>query len=240
MATYREIAYDIQSSLKKNFDDTDIDIPQIVYWIQLVGNAIRHQDYLDTESTSYLSIWTSIPVSLDAATGRQYIDLPVGIMDFPFDKGIQYITYNYETGCCCAGPNWAQVFFQPTIPSKAWRLYADEYEKPSTKNPYFYRVTMMNGTAVNRVYFLGTECINFTDVEIGLLPTLTAGDVCDLDDIVPVPDEKMPILIQQILQLGRFVNFQPEERINDGSDTAKAVVNNVPDINPNTNQPQQQ
>lgn len=240
MASYRYIAYDIQKSLKKNFDDADVLLPQIVYWIQVVANALRHRDYLETSSTSYLSTWSSIPVLADPSNGRPYIELPKNIMDFPFDEGIQYITYNYDTGCCCAGPNWAQVTFSPTTPKDAWRLFQDEYEKPTSKNPYFYRVTMVNGVSVNRVYFLGIDCVKISDVEIGLLTTLDATDVCDLDDDVPVPDEKIPDLIQQVLQLGRFVSFMPEERVNSGGDEAKATVNNVPNINPEqAQQPQQ-
>lgn len=230
MATYRYTAYSIQESLKQVFDNADVLLPQIVFWIQVVANNLRYRDYEASESSTYLSVFSSVPILYDSK-GRPYFDLPGTIMDFDFDKGIQYITYNYDTGCCCTGPNWAQVQFEPTKPIIARRLYWDEYEKPTSKAPYFYRVAeKVDNATVDRVYLLGTECIKVSDVEVGLLLALDPAGVCDLDDQIPVSDEMISIIIQEVLQLGRWVTMMPTERVNDGTDDSKGATNNVPKI----------
>tara|TARA_R110002020_G_scaffold148779_5_gene324849 strand:- start:17343 stop:18080 length:738 start_codon:yes stop_codon:yes gene_type:complete len=222
MATYRYVAKDIQTSMKKAFDDADVRLTQILYWVQVIANRLRYEGYLETESGLYLSTFTEVTILTDTK-GRQYFDLPSQIMDLPFEKGIKYITYNYDTGCCCTGANFAQVYFQPTNVSSVHRLYLDEYEKPTTSNPYFYRLgDKYNGVAVNRVYLVGTECIDVKDVEIGLLLSLDPAAVCSLDDVIPLPDEKIEGLMKEVLQLGRFVMMMPEERVNQGADESSA------------------
>jgi hypothetical protein len=69
-----------------------------------------------------------------------------------------------------------------------------------------------------------------------LLTALNPADVCDLDDEIPVSDELIFVLIQEVLQLARFVTFIPSERVNDGADDSKAVVNNVPNFTPTDEQ----
>lgn len=237
--TYRYVAYDIQTTLKKNFDQADILLPQILYWIQVVANNIRARHYEETNTDAFLSTFSSVSVQVDGK-GRPYIDLPSQIMDLSNDRGVSYITYNHDSGCCCSGPAFAQVFFQPTKAAAAHRLYGDEYEKPSPQNPYFYRVgEKVDNVSVNRLYFLGLECIKPIDVEIGLMCSLNPSMVCDIDDEVPLPDELISVLITEVLQLGRFVTFMPEERVNEGGDNAKATVNNVPDIQAQDQQQQQ-
>lgn len=227
MATYRYIAYDALTNLKVMFDDSDIRIPQIIWWIQVISNKLRSDDYQANNTGNYISTYSSVAVSVDSK-GRPYFDLPVQILSMANERGIVYITYNEET-CCCEGPAWAQVTFSDTTPAKAKRLYMDEYEKPSPKNPYFYRIgDKIDGVSVNRVYLLGIECIKVTDVEIGIISELDPSQVCDLDDEIPLSPELVVVLQQELLKLGRFIKMVPEERVNDGSDTAKGTTVGVP------------
>ena len=95
----------------------------------------------------------------------------------------------------------------------------DKYTTPSAKNPYFYRVGgKSNGVDVNRVYLLGLECIDVSDLEIAIKSSLNPKDICSLDDELPVPDELIQDLITEVLQLGRFVMMIPEELENTGED----------------------
>jgi len=218
MATYRYVAHDIQKSLKKAFDDADVRLAQVVYWIQVVANRIRVDQEQKTGSGLFVSTFSSVPVSVDEKS-RQYVDLPKSIMDLPNEGGVEFITYNYDTGCCCSGPNFAHTPFQPTTISKSHRLYMDKYEKPTPKNPYFYRVgDRVDNVNVDRLYFLGTECIILQDVELGLKTSLSPTDICSLDEQVPIPDERVEELMKTVLELGRWVTLMPEERINQGSD----------------------
>jgi hypothetical protein len=218
MATYRFVAYDIQTSLKKQFDDSDLRLNQIIYWIQVVANRLRVDQLSKTDSGLYTSTFSSVPVQMDSK-GRKYIDLPGSIMDLTDERGIVYITYNHETGNCCSGPAFAYTQFSPTTPSKSRLLNWSTYLKPSTTNPYFYRIgDKIDGENVDRVYFLGLECINISDVEIGLKCSLDPSSVCELDEQIPVPDERIEELMKAVLELGRWVTLLPNERINQGSD----------------------
>ena len=55
------------------------------------------------------------------------------------------------------------VKFTRTSPTKMQRLYFRDEETPSPDNPYFYRLN-------DRIYLLGVEQINITEVEVGLIP----------------------------------------------------------------------
>lgn len=224
MATYRYVGKDIQTSLNKAFDDADIRLPQIIYWIQIVANRLRKEEYDLTETGQFLSTFSSVSVSKDIKD-RAYFDLPTPIMDLPNEGGIRYITYNYDSGCCCSGATFAQVFFQPTSVEKVHALYMDEYEKPSPKNPYFYVVgDKVDTVDVNRVYLVGVDCIHIKDVEIGILSSLDPSAVCNLDDEIPLPDERIEELTKTVIDIGRFAILMPEERVNQGSDESNEKI----------------
>ncbi len=215
--TYRIVCYDILKSLNAVFDDADIRINQVLYWVLVDVNRLIVDQYRKTQTGQFLSTFSPVAVSRDEK-GRQYFDLPMIIVDLPNERGIDYITYNEETGCCCDGDTFSQIFFQPTTPSKSHRLYRDEYEKPSSKNPYFYRVgNMHNGVKVNRIYLIGTDCIELKDVEIALITTLDPKTICNLDEEIPLPNERIEEVMKNVLEIGRFVMMMPKERTNDGS-----------------------
>lgn len=218
--TYRYVVYDLQKSFNAGFDDADFTFNQILYWVQVVANKMRVQHNAITNSDLYTSTFSSIPVQTDP-NGRKYIDLPIQIMDLPDNSGIIYITYNVET-CKCSGPTFAQVWFQATTVGRVQHLYLDEYTKPSTSNPYFYRIgDRVDGVKVNRIYFVGLECINIEDVEVAIKASLDPSLVCNIDDEIPLPDELIQDLMMQVLQLGRFVLLMPSEVTNDGEDTSE-------------------
>jgi hypothetical protein len=229
MATYRFVAYDIEKNLKKTFDDADITLPQIIYWIQVVANRIRQQIYLLNNTDLFTSTFSSVKVKKDAK-GRPYIDLPVQIMNLPNNAGIVYITYNEKT-CCCIGPPFAQKVFQSTNITEMITLFGGEYTQPSPSNPYFYRVgEKIDGVKVNRIYLVGIECIDVKDVEIAVLGTLNPSTVCDLDEELPIPDDRIQELIMEVLTLGRFVSMIPEETVNQGEDVAQPITPQVPKL----------
>jgi len=233
MASYRHVSYDILTSYKKTYDDSDLSLTQVLYWINVVVSRLRKENEKEFAEGKFLTVFCAVPVQLSDCKKRKYIDLPIDIADLDDSKGVQYITYNYETGCCCSGANFAQVIFQPTQPIKAFRLMGDEYEKPTPKNPYFYRVTGEEGCEnVNKIYFLGLECIDVTDVEIGVICNVDAGTVCDLDSQVPLPDHLLEELIPRVLNLGRFLLIAPQENVNEGSDLTNRFQQNTPVTKP--------
>jgi hypothetical protein len=218
--TYRYVVYDLQKSFNASFDDADFTFNQILYWVQVFANKIRVQQNNITNSDLFTSTFSSIPVQVDS-NDRQYIDLPVQIMDLPNNAGVVYMTYNIDT-CKCSGPAFAQVWFQPVSLGRIQGLYLDEYTKPSVKNPYFYRIAdKVDGVKVNRIYLLGTECIKVNDIEIAVKASLDPRATCDIDEDIPLPDEMIADLMMQVLQLGRFVMMMPSETLNDGQDDSE-------------------
>lgn len=236
--TYRFVSKDLLTTFKKTFDDKDISLMQVIYWIQIVANRLRRSHMERHDTGLFLSVFSPIKIQQDSKLkDRKFIDIPKTIIDLDNEKGVSYITYNFETNCCCEGPAFSQVFFQPTTPQKSWILQLSPFTKAKPDRPYFYRIgdTVSDGVTdvkVNRIYFLGIECVDVKDVEIGLMIGLDPTDVCDLDEEVPVPDSLMQTLITEVLSLGRFAFLIPKERINDGSDNAipsqQAAVTNPP------------
>ena len=236
MSSYRYVAYDLEKSLKKTFDDSEIAFGQIVYWVMVVANKLRAQHYLSTNTDLFTSTYSSVPIHKDVK-GRKYIDLPTQMIDLPFQKGMKYICYNIDQETEENGYSFAQVFFQPTFTGQVQHLYLDEYTKPSHTNPYFYRIGQnVDNVSVDRLYLIGIENLPITDVEVAMLSTLNPNFLPNLDDEIPLPDELVLDLMTQILNLGRMILMIPDERKNDGSDETK--VGNLP--NPQMQQQQQQ
>jgi hypothetical protein len=222
--TYRYVVYDLQKSFNQAFDDADITFNQILYWVAVVANRIRVQHNAVTNSDLFTSTFYPVEVLTDDL-GRQYIDLPTQIMDLPNNSGIVYITYNEET-CKCAGPTFAQVWFQGTNVGEVQHIYLDEYTKPKPSAPYFYRIAhRINDVSVNRIYLLGLECIDVESVEIAVKASIDPKKICNLDEEIPIPDERVQELINEVLKLGKFIMLLPSEMVNDGSDEGK--VENV-------------
>jgi hypothetical protein len=215
--TYRYAIYDIEKSLKKNFDDADITLNQILYWVMVVANKIRASHNKNQKTDLFTSTYCPLEVKKDSK-GRKYIDLPVHVMDLPNNGGIVYVAYDIDS-CSCATPAFAQTEFEPVNVGEVKHLYMDEYTKPSSKQPYFYRLgDKVNGVSVNRLYLLGIECVEVESLEVAVKSTLDPKSLCDLDEEIPIPNELMQDLITEVLQLGRFVMMIPEERVNLGED----------------------
>jgi hypothetical protein len=193
--TYRYVVYDIEKTLKKNFDYAYITLNQILYWVMGVANKIRLQHTLDTNTDMFTSTYCPVVIEEDEK-GRKYIDIPASIMYLQNNAGVVSMSYNVDTNCC-SGPAFAQTFFQAVNYGEVQHIYLDEYEKPTAKNPYFYRVgDKVNGVDVNRLYLLGLECVDVVDLEIAVKKSL----------------------IMEVLELGRFGMMIPEERVNVGDD----------------------
>lgn len=218
--TYRYVVYDLQKNFNATFDDADFTFNQVLYWVMVVANRIRIQQVIATNSDLFTSTFNNVAVNSDSK-GRKYIDLPTQVMDLPNNAGVIYITYNEDT-CKCEGPAFSQVWFQPVNIGSIQNLYGDEYTKPSSKNPYFYRVGHeIDGVGVNRLYLLGIECVPVNDVEIAIRSSLDPKKLCNIDEEIPLPDEMIQDLMMQVLQLGRFIMLMPKENVNEGTDNAE-------------------
>jgi len=95
------------------------------------------------------------------------------------------------------------------------------------------------------VYFLGVERISLDSVEVGLFSTFDPTTPPNLDEEFNFPNELIPVLQRQVLDIGRFVLQIPAERINDAnmdygaSNIPKTKLISVNDPSLMAQQPQQ-
>ena len=205
--TWRNVVYDLWTNLKQAFDDADITLYHVQYWVSVHATKLLSQHIDKRDSGAFLTVYNNVHFLVDSDNGRKYIQLPANIIDYDKDGGIEYISYGACIDDCT--PAFTSVTFSRTSPAASRVLYYTEDEKPSPSNPYFYRVG-------DRVYLLGLECVNPCGLELGLYLTLSP-DICDLDEEMTLPEELIPVLIRQVLDLGRFVMAMPTDRINEGS-----------------------
>lgn len=219
--TYRYLVWDILTILKKDDNSSDIGELQVVFWINTIANRLRQQRIVKSPTGRYLNIFTGVTVQTSLTStnpnlvkNRKYIDLPKSVYDIMYEKGINYICHTQDGSC---PPEFMNVYFQPTSPSRAQRLKFSPYEEPSPKNPYFYRVH-------DKIYFLGIESVNVRSLEIGLYTTLDLRtNLINLDDEVDLTEEHIAMLRSEILQLGSFSSAFPKDDKNDGENETQAI-----------------
>ncbi len=236
----RHIVDEVAVTLKQTFDDKIIQRSQIAYWVLLVGNTLKSQHIQKRDSGAFLSTFTNIPLLTSATSvdrnlikDRKYFILPETIYSFDKDKGIEYICYVSDGGPYCP-PQFSVQTFSRTTPKIAERLYYTKYEKPSPKNPYFYRIG-------SYIYTLGLENVDVKFLEIGLYTALDPLLKIDIDQVFDFPDELMTQLRRNVVDLAKYSYIFPQERTNDGeSSTADKQLNVPKTVSVNDNAQDQQ
>ena len=219
MSTLRYIAHSIQTQLKQNTVTSDISLIHIGYWVGVVANNLRYQNIKKNPTGGYLDVYQDVPVTILNATtnpnqiaGRKYIELPKLIYDLENDEGINFIRYSFQ-----GNRGFEIVPFQHTSPDKAYRLNFSNYEKPSAKNPYWYRIH-------EYIYFLGVDNTTIKNVELGIYSTLdTRVNLINTDIELDLTEDQLILLHYQVLSLGRFMLSIPKDRISDSTDTNVAI-----------------
>lgn len=234
----RHVIDDIAVTLKQTFDDKAIQRSQIAYWILLIGNTLKSQHILKRDSGAFVSTFTNIPLLLSTNSvdrnlvkDRKYFVLPETIYDFDNDRAIEYMCYVSDGGPHCP-PQFTRQTFTRTSPKLAERLYYSRYEKPSPKNPYFYRIG-------NYIYTLGLENVDVKFLEVGLYTALDPLTKINIDEYFDFPDELMTILRRNVIDLAKYSYVFPQERANDGENTTADKQINVPksvSVNDNSGQ----
>jgi hypothetical protein len=226
--TIRMVVYDLLGDLKQVYSEAVLSPFKVFYWVMVFADRLRKQHVEKLDSGAYVYKFDDIAVEVEPTTGRNRFELPAAIYDFDEDNGIDYITY--QNAWDLSLPMFASITFTRTTPAKAARLYFREEERPTPANPYFYRQNKY-------IYLLGTEEINITKVEAGLKTSLASAALdTDIDAPFDFPQDLIPVLKRQILDIGRFVMQIPADLINDGAafdskqfPTQKIVSVNDPD-----------
>lgn len=205
MATYRYLVYDISSILKQNSATSQIELSQITFWVQTISNTIASQEIVTKGTGKYLEFFTNIPIQINAL-GRKYIDLPKSIFDIQNEGAVSVMSFSQD-GTCPA--EWLLNPWQRTNADRAWRLELTEYEKPSPSNVYFYR-------SGEQIYILGIETVPIPTCEGAFYTSFNMRtNTINLDDQIPLSDEQINLVRQEVLKLGTFMLAQPGEQVND-------------------------
>ena len=109
-------------------------------------------------------------------------------------------------------PAFVQTFFQFVQAAEAHRLYYSQYEKPTPKNPYAYRMN-------SRLYLLGTETISLKTLEIALYAALDPRITqYNLDADSGLNEEQVHQVQLEVLNMGRWTLSIPSYREETGTD----------------------
>lgn len=214
-ATLRYIVFDILRDFKQRHANADISEFQILYWVLVHADRLRKLHIQKISSGEYLSIF-DVSVAIDA-NNRKYITVPERIYDFDLDRGISFITYEQiytdgSGGIVDGLPQFSTITFGRTTPATAKRLSYRTEETPSEDNPYFYRIGDL-------IYFIGVEDVTMDNVEVGIYSTLDPTDVTlDIDQSFDFPQDLIPTLKRQVLDLGIWALQVPKDLKNDGVD----------------------
>ena len=216
--TYRFVANDVLTTLKKIGDDRIITMAHVVYYIQVVANRLNTLSARKKrgDQGKYKTVFAPVLVKLDTVGDRKYIDLPSGILTLNYEGGVDYLSYNEDT-CCCSGPAFATKTFSRTTPAAIQILKRNPYTNPSPSKPYFYRIG-------ERIYLVGLECISVQDVEICVLTSLDPTTTCDLDDEVEVGSHVLQTLRAEVMNMFRAPLVLPSDRVNDGNDSGAEII----------------
>jgi hypothetical protein len=208
-STIRMVVFDLLGDLKQVYSGAALTPFKVFYWVMVHADRLRKLHIEKIDSGAYVYRFDNIPVLVDSITGRNYFELPAAIYDFDKDDGIDYIIYPPEIDLSL--PTFASGNFVRTSVAKVQRLYFREEERPSPANPYFYRQNKY-------IYLLGVEEINLTSVEAGLKTSLAPAALdTDIDAAFDFPQDLIPVLKRQILDLGRFILQIPADLVNDGA-----------------------
>jgi hypothetical protein len=205
---WREVILSTWTDLKSNFKDADIQLYQVLYWTVTVCDRLKSQHIAKAPDGFGLHEFDRIPVHIENYSNRKYFELPEVVYDFPDDKGLDFVSYDYYVDEC--NPPFTSVTFTRTSPTKARRLYYNEEEKPTPQNPYWYRIK-------DKVYLLGVGNIDLLTVDIGLYGAFNIRNV-RLDDECEFPQELLAVAIPQVYSLGRWTMQVPKDLENSGSD----------------------
>lgn len=203
---YREVVDDILSGLKQLIDDSDITRAQVVYWMHMSGNRFKQQHLNKTKDNQYLNYFSNIDVVGNGFD--KHLLIPAPIYDLANEGAIGFISYNatYTQGTRDVK---TAIQFTPTRVESMRRLYYRDEERPTPSNPYYYLLD-------NHVRFLGVENIMMTGVQAGIFTGFNPITSVNLDDEFRFPLHLIPLLKQEIINMGRLVMLTPDNLTNDG------------------------
>jgi len=211
----RSVVDELLISMQQVLKGSKVTPIQMAYWVTVTADRLKSQHLVKRRTSQFIETFADIPIQLaednsvkNAIKGRKYAEVPQGFYNFDLDRGINYVAfYNDDPDC---RPEFAYQLMNRTSQVEAHHLYSNKHEMPSVKNAYWY----VNGSIMT---FLGLEETTVDTVEMGIFTTFASVGEIDIDGEFNFPQELMPILQKQVIDLGRFVMMIPKDRLNDGN-----------------------
>lgn len=233
MVSIRVIRDDIKMSGGQMFDDQKVSDAQIEYWIiahaDLLSKKHIENQGVHEQKRSGLFLKTFVrDIALDDDGDftdgnplcRKYITLPRSIYDIEMDGGVDYMCYYVSGECDGCPPRFIKTTFSRTTPMLLSIRGKTQYEKPSPKNPYWYREE-------DRLWLIGIESVPLSilsKVEVGLLTTLPDVINIDIDEPLRFPAELLPVLKRYVIDMLRINMGLPGTKLrNDGTEVPPAA-----------------
>lgn len=212
MSTYRQMAYALQMHTKQDFDDSDMTIPLIVYWIKLVEvnlfvNRIKKQNHT-ADISNYLHEFSKVP--LTKAENKGYIlEIPDFISQLPDGKEIFKVMISHSR---CEVP----ILVSRTTAGRISLLSIRKITSPSPTNPYFY-YSIIDKKRVLRFY--GLDCLEGVKVDF-YARMATADTTEDIDSEIQLPADLHKVLYYEVYNLLKGGFIKPRDNRNDGVDAS--------------------
>lgn len=217
----RDVVNGLLTDLQQVIKDSKISPVSVAYWVTMLGDRLKSQHIVKRDTQQFLTIFPDITVQTatdnsvkNAVKGRKYITIPASFYSLDFDKGIDFVSYYNDDPDC--RPEFTYMQMTRTRAQEVYQLYENRHEKPSLKNPYWY-------IAGNIMAFPGIENTPVNRIEMGIYTTFDPVNTVDIDAPFEFPQELMPILQKQVIDLGRFVMMIPKERVSDGDNEVVGV-----------------
>lgn len=212
MSTYREMAFALQTHAKLDFDDTDITIPLILYWIRVVEQRLSISRLKKNFVTNY-RVAEFIKVPIVTYNGDKALFLPEVITNLGGGKEIHVILL-YSKGCI------NPIKVQRTYPGRLALLNSTTFTKPSETNPYYYIVEILKDGVVTRMLrFFGIDCLEGVHLDIYATALFVDG-YGDLDATIGLDADLLQVLYLEVYNLVKAGFVTPRDNKNDGKDTS--------------------
>jgi hypothetical protein len=241
METLRTIADDLLLTAKQEFDDRKISLMQMRYWVLIAADRLLSQriEKQGTETQGRSGRWMTtfvltiqennhVEPNVNTICGR-YVNLPEDVYDYQNDRGIDYMITYAGDGCDGCPPGF-EIQFTRTTPRLMGARGSTAYEKPSVRNPKWYREQ-------NRLWLLGHETVPLSvigKVQVGLLCTLPDVNEARLDEPLNFPKERIDLLCRQVLDRIRLDISMPNTKLrNDGTEGPPVVMPGRPNTSVN-------
>lgn len=226
MPTYADIALNVLTLAGYDHDDANRNLEGALFALEMAIDTVKRQRIekevnsgSGSRGVTDMACTYIVPIQTENyVNGRAYFKLPSDVYDIKLNGGIEYIAYHDSSGC---RENLIGKHFTLCTPSELDMLQNSPVQRPSERNPYYYRARINTGAGGcdDRVWLIGISP-NISSVEILIYLTSGLSDAqFDPNQEVNLPADMIGLVTKMMLDMERWAMMVPQERMkNDGRD----------------------